>query len=57
MKVKIINNFAHIELGMCKVNEIKDVKSSLAKQLIDAKLAEKVASSKKTAKTDEEVID
>ena len=42
---------------MCKVNEIKDVKASLAKQLIDAKLAEKVASSKKTAKTDEEVID
>ncbi|MPN27013.1 hypothetical protein SDC9_174440 [bioreactor metagenome] len=47
LKVKIIDNFAHIELGMCKVNEIKNVKADLAKQLIDAKLVEKVVSSKK----------
>lgn len=45
--MKIIDNFAHIELGMCKVNEIKNVKADLAKQLIDAKLVEKVVSSKK----------
>ncbi len=48
MKIKIMENFAHLELGMCKVNEVKEVKQNLAKQLIDAKLAEKVTNKKVT---------
>ncbi len=46
MKIKILSNFAHLDLGMCKFNEVKDVKTSLAKKLIDAKLAEKVTNKK-----------
>ena len=47
MKIKIIKNFAHIRLGMCKKNEIKEIETELAKQIINKKLGTKVQSPKK----------
>lgn len=47
MKIKITKNFAHIGLGMCKKNEIKEIETELAKQIINKNLGTKVQSPKK----------
>ncbi|MEG2056820.1 MAG: hypothetical protein RRZ84_02780 [Romboutsia sp.] len=56
MNIKIKENFAHKLLGMCRVDEIKEVKAGLAKQLIESNMAVKFVEKKET-KVDEEVID